>query len=895
MKNRSIKPANAAACSKSAYYALIPFLLLSLLFQGSTKAQCGAGFAPISLNWDNLDYMPYSGRYSGGEYLSGLSVSQVQHFAMGRRRLTFSQNFSAGAILGENGTHTGETGSFASGDDVAFNGNGTITLSLDSNVQNLRFSLYDIDNNQVVTVTARNLAGVNQPVSMTAASTSSGITIVGSGTFTAIGSASGSGRSNSSNRGTLNIQVDGPVREVTIVVSGTAGDFWVSDISACDNSPFPTNYYAVSRPFTGQPNYVLHAFDKSVYAVDPATGRTRFLFTDPALLPFSGSGNRCYINSMAYDPYNHILYYVFSLSSNPGANRMLKKYDFNTETISTVLADINSIGVPTVNNTSGNSIYGGGVESGAGAFYDGSLYIGVETSDRNGSGLLAASNREAVIWRIDFDASLVPYRASQVFATPVDNGSGNLLHDWSDFVMSDGILYDFDGASNERDVFHIDMASGATLNTFHNPTGWVPGQPAVAWDGTVYQLHAQTVSPANNPYIAVYNQDGTLGTRFNLFSSPAFSPAIPSLGDAAEAFRPKGDFGDAPASYDPDPMAPATHEYDPRIRLGNTFDHEWNLVSSSGATADGADEDGIGAAPALNYDATLTYSVSINFLNNLGANATLAAWLDYNFNGVFDPGEGRVVNVSSSGSMQSRTLTWSGIWVPFTAKLQTYLRIRITKASNGMTVNDMNGWYADGEVEDYPVLLGTALPKDLLAFEVKKLQNQSAQLNWTLAIQQPVRDIEIQRSSDNQHWETLTTRSVSAAQGYVQFSYNDLQPLSGNSYYRLLINYQSVSTHRYSEIKTFHQDMAAGRLRIAPNPAQQQARVDYLAVESGQVVLQLFDSRGNLLRSQQQLVRAGNNMLLLDQLGLLPAGRYTVRLLQNKQNYQTQLLLLGSK
>ncbi len=108
------------------------------------------------------------------------------------------------------------------------------------------------------------------------------------------------------------------------------------------------------------------------------------------------------------------------LQATPAINRMLKKYDFNTETISTVIvADLK------YDWNSYNHLCG--VESGGQRlFIMGYLYLGIETS--NGS---QNQNREAIVWRLDFNASNIPYRASQVFATPVDNGAGDLIHDWA--------------------------------------------------------------------------------------------------------------------------------------------------------------------------------------------------------------------------------------------------------------------------------------------------------------------------------------------------------------------------------------------------------------------------------------------------------------------------------
>lgn len=96
-----------------------------------------------------------------------------------------------------------------------------------------------------------------------------------------------------------------------------------------------------------------------------------------------------------------------------------------------------------------------------------------------------------------------------------------------------------------------------------------------------------------------YNYNGTVNAAQNYTVTLNGVPPSGSWGDCSEAFRPLCDFGDAPASYDPDPWSPAVHERDTALRIGPTFDREWNKISSLPADADGADEDGLAFVPIL--------------------------------------------------------------------------------------------------------------------------------------------------------------------------------------------------------------------------------------------------------------------------------------------------------
>jgi hypothetical protein len=839
------------------------------LFSVTASAQC----TNVTLNWDYLDYFPFSGNYtSSAGYLPSNSFSRTQNFAFGRQRLTIAHAYNDANALGENSSHTGEGGSYGTGDDINFNGNGTITFTFDANVTNLRFSVYDLDGSQSLGISATNDVGTNQNISVARSNGSSSLVIVGSGTTApSVTSALVGNTTNSSTMSTVNIDVAGPVRTVTLTFSGTAGDFWISDITACASASFPTNYYSVSQPFTGMPGYVLHAFDNSVYALNPANGVTRLLFTDP--MDLGGTTN---INSMAYDPYNRVLYYVYSLTGTPGNNRMLRKYDFNTKTISTVLSDISSttygtgVGIPVVTSTAGNPVYGGGVESGAAAFYDGSLYLGIETSNKGSSGPLRTSSREAVIWRIDFDASNVPYRASQVWALPIDNGSGTLLHDWSDFVINNGVLYDYDGAgtTTQTNIYHTNMVTGNTTN-YPTPSGFTPGQPTVDWAGNVYQMHA--ISPSTTPYIAPYNMNGTIGTRTNVVSTPMYTPAIPSLGDAAEAFRPLVDFGDAPATYDPVATAPAIHEEDANLHLGTSMDIEW-LTRGQSALANNDNFDN-----GLAYVSTFSpvqdqYLIQVNVFNNTGSNATLIGWLDYNGNGVFDAAEGRSVTVPSSATPQNVYVYWSGaLGSTLPNSTYTYLRLRLTSASNGMTTSNASGYFANGEVEDYRVFVNTyPLQTTLLTFDAQCSQSKKVDIDWTTAAEKPGVRYELERSADGASW-TVINRQAACAQD--RYRHTDAQPLP-LGYYRLRM-IAADGTVSLSEIRKITLQTDA-ELITYPNPAREVLNVRFTSDLATTAQVQLVDVAGRVVYRSPVMVRTGQNSFTLPMDRRWPEGMYTL-------------------
>src|SRR5690606_33389025 len=129
-----------------------------------------------------------------------------------------------------------------------------------------------------------------------------------------------------------------------------------------------------------------------------------------------------------------------------------------TETSSVVMADMQAtLGIPTFEY---------GIESAGAAFYDGALYIGVEGGKYNPSGTSNDRTRETIIWRIDFDGSNNPVSAYQIFAQDhYLNASNTAIHDWGDFIMKNGVIYNYNTARNggnysQSKYQHYDLMTG---------------------------------------------------------------------------------------------------------------------------------------------------------------------------------------------------------------------------------------------------------------------------------------------------------------------------------------------------------------------------------------------------------------------------------------------------
>lgn len=864
---------------------LIVSAISLVVLLNKSSAQC----TTANINWDQLDYLERNSSGYSTYITSGMYANMVQQqsFAIGVNRLTIVHNYATANNLGEGTSHTGETGSYGAGADVQYIGNGLITLTFDVAVSNVRFSLYDIDRSQRVQfgatdgATARNIILTRLGTSI--------LTIYNNNTSSARVEANSTIVNNSSVNAAVNVDIAGPVTAITLTVTNTNtgtnenGRFFLSDIAACVTGAFPSNYYAISQPFTGQPAYVLAVHDlNTVYMIDPATGRATSLFTDT-------DPRVSEINDLAYDPYKRIVYYsVDGLErctpvGNPDSIRHVKKYDVNTEATPTVL-------ISNVNNAPLNiPTFSYGLESASGAFYNGSYFLGAEGTQSGSTN----TGREGIVWRIDFAAdSITPTKACQVFAQPVDNGS-SLLHDWGDITIKDGLLYDFNAtsASAVGNYNIYNLQTQVITNTYLGLTLYnKPRQAAQQWNGNLLWLHDS---------IGSYNGTNVLTSKQRIVAASGSVPWVAGAGDAAEAFRPKADFGDAPSTYDPVALSPALHERDTSLFIGTSFisgwDWEWNKNTSSDATGDGVDDnDGLLYTPIFDkaYGNYLAYA---RVYNNTGANATLIAWFDYNGDGDYDASEALTpITVPSSAAVQGVYLYWPSISSSIPNGNYTFLRIRLTTESNGMTASNPTGYFSNGEVEDYRVLVDNfPLNVKLISFDAKAVNGTMARLTWSTNAEDNLSGFDIERSTDGVSWDNIgfVNATGNGRGGTNEYVFNDLQVIKGKSYYRLKLKDNNMVS-RYSDVRNIFIKNLLDQVTLMPNPAKNSTAIYINSTVNINAIIVLTDMQGRKLRTLQQALIPGSNSILLDNLERYPNGTYIVQVITSQET-ETRKLIIG--
>lgn len=650
--------------SKKIYFALVLITASVMLFCNGAMAQCGGGTYQSWLNWDWQYVKPSVG------FPSGITFA----FGVNKVSTTFSGTVTS---FGEDSLHTGNGGNSINGtndpstdNDADFSvGNGTITFTFGSNVQNLVFSVQDIDNNQSLTVSATNAANVSQNISVATLGTST-LTVSGSGTTSATAAGGATNVLSTTNNAGATFTISSAVKTITLTFSttGSADSIWISDMSACVTGTYAYNYQAIGKPENGQPEYFLAAGDSVCNIVNATTGAAVQLFNEPSTYG---------INSLAYDPVHQIVYYCDENPSIGSANHTIYKYDVKTATKSSLISDVTA--------SPWNFILSDeGLGSGGATFYNGSLFVGVETT---------TDGDAAGTYRIDFASNgTTPVSACRLEAQKGADAGGSIFG-YGDFVANDDTFYISNAGLTNFMVFELE---NMRLKNYF--AGYYE-QMSISSNGTVRYVTL-------NPDFALYTGGGTWGTPTTITGFTGTT-----VNDASEVFKYPADYGDSPVSYDTAYhifVAPVSAI---NLSIGSTVDYEVTTLHGSNADGDdnnntgsANDEDGVSTFPPLNEDDN-SYSLTVSVKNNTGSNATLAGWIDFNQNGTYDSGERTSATVATSASLQNVVLNWTGLSGLTLGK--TYIRLRI--ASTASEVANPKGKASNGEVEDYPFYIHTSV------------------------------------------------------------------------------------------------------------------------------------------------------------------------------------------
>ncbi|AFY56043.1 conserved repeat protein [Rivularia sp. PCC 7116] len=321
-------------------------------------------------------------------------------------------------------------------------------------------------------------------------------------------------------------------------------------------------------------------------------------------------------------------------------------------------------------------------------------------------------------YSVDFQIRFVqsgtstPINLNTVLATSVDTDgdntvvrefvqfSGNAPNSYTIETPSKLTATQIDSTTIRLESQSTDVNPGINLNTAN--------MGSVKYDQVgVFNYRAGLII-GNNPPSNVSNQRlNSLYFECVSYNNSNSNPVVPVL-----------DYGDAPDSYGTTSANNgANHAIVSGIHLGTAPDSETDAATPLDGSGDGAEDDGINL-PTLNEGDT-SYTIPAENITATGT-GTLHAWLDFDKNGTFEPGE--YTSVAVTNGTAANDLSWSNINAG--AAGDTYARFRFTTDA-GIDANTPGGGASDGEVEDYQIAIEAIAnnPNILLIKRITKINN----------------------------------------------------------------------------------------------------------------------------------------------------------------------------
>jgi hypothetical protein len=173
----------------------------------------------------------------------------------------------------------------------------------------------------------------------------------------------------------------------------------------------------------------------------------------------------------------------------------------------------------------------------------------------------------------------------------------------------------------------------------------------------------------------------------------------------------------------------------------------------------------------------------------------------------------------------------------------------------------------------FGVIPGSPLPVYLVSFNAKKLNNNSAKLDWVITTNSNPDRFEVLRSEDGISFRNIGT--VKAVASQLAYSFVDAQLPAGKAYYQLrMIDEQGVPT--ISKIVQVFNNAEGWTINsMMPTLVTSQAKLNISASSRANIRLAVTDMFGRIVLQQQTALSAGSQDIWIN-LSSLPAGAYQI-------------------
>lgn len=147
---------------------------------------------------------------------------------------------------------------------------------------------------------------------------------------------------------------------------------------------------------------------------------------------------------------------------------------------------------------------------------------------------------------------------------------------------------------------------------------------------------------------------------------------------------------------------------------------------------------------------------------------------------------------------------------------------------------------------------------------------------------------EIERSTDQSRYEKIGQVIGSASGSGRIYQFNDPNPLSSHTYYRLKVVEGNRS--QYSRVVLLSNSALQYGMRSLINPFTQQLVFEIIAPEDGIAQITLIDTYGRAVRQYREAYNTGLTSIRLTDVASLPVGSYSLRVEAGKQVFNKKVI-----
>ncbi len=289
-----------------------------------------------------------------------------------------------------------------------------------------------------------------------------------------------------------------------------------------------------------------------------------------------------------------------------------------------------------------------------------------------------------------------------------------------------------------------------------------------------------------------------------------------------------------------------------------TIDNQPFSLSTMGAAATSIMNNGI--------DISLTDVIDRYWVINANG---ITADVTFNYSGI----ENTLISALRSGNISPLVL-YNGQW-----DLQSGFRNGTTSSTGYVIGKDINKWGTF-------ILSSTTSPLPIQLINFNAIHNTGkVYLDWSTATETDNDFFTIEKSKDGQEFTFVSkVKGAGNSNSLKKYTSVDNNPWTGVTYYRLKQT-DFDGKFKYSELVSVN--IGASPITqldvksVAPNPFRDRIETRYNVVEAGEVKIQLFSLKGQLMKAEKYQAEKGMNESVLNDLDELSPGVYVLNVLYN--------------